>query len=142
MAISPRVGRTASKEEYAFFYRYVRQRLVSLVTVVTSVPRETVYPSYLTSVFQCHGNADKTPIAAMRRLVLERMYSVCHFFRKGQGLTLTGSYMYDDGSETVLNNGTHVDLFEREPYIVAFTSNNTGTSEPYIQIPSIIRPLY
>jgi len=38
---------------------------------------------------------------------------------------LTGSYTYDDGSETLVN-GTHVDFFEREPYVVSFSSANTG----------------
>lgn len=48
-------------------------------------------------------------------------------FRKGQGLTLTGNYTYDDGMEVVLEDGSHVDFFEREPFVVSFTSRNTGT---------------
>ncbi|KAI8512333.1 Deoxyribonuclease-1 [Branchiostoma belcheri] len=60
MAISDRLGRTASKEQYAFFYR-------------TDV-----------------------------------------------GLTLTNSYHYDDGDESVGN-----DTFQREPFIVRFSSDRT-----------------
>lgn len=39
---------------------------------------------------------------------------------------MTGKYVYDDGVEAINPDGSHVDFFEREPYVVAFRSTNTG----------------
>jgi endonuclease/exonuclease/phosphatase family metal-dependent hydrolase len=65
MKISPRLGRSNSKEQYAFLYR------------------------------------------------------------EKSGLQVDREYVYDDGDENLNSDGVTVDTFEREPYIVSFTSTST-----------------
>ncbi|XP_052816250.1 deoxyribonuclease-1-like [Mya arenaria] len=69
MQLSPRLGRTNSKEQYAFLYR------------------------------------------------------------ESNGIHIQGVYVYDDGNETLSTVNNTVDTFEREPYVIWFSSDRTALKE-------------
>lgn len=117
---------------------FVMETLVKIIQRYDIILIQEIRDSKETAIFKLQNKVNEaSPTNPFDMKVSPRMgrssskEQYAFLYRRGSGLRVENIYVYDDGDEGLNNKSQNiiVDTFEREPYIIHFSSSNTDLKE-------------